>query len=159
MGTLFPEIDVLLLVRDPWDVARSIRRKGWIDKRGYFEDMGQVAAHWTERTASFLELTSVDDDRVHLVQYEHLDDRIAGLDAFLGFDDGGRTWEEISRRKLGTAPTFSRFDLTSEDVETIASIAGDVASGLGYSPPSLSAGRLGLLSGHRERQDLGSPSR
>lgn len=133
---LFPEIDVVLLVRNPWDVARSIRRKGWIDKRGYFDDVGQVATHWMERSAYFRELAAVDDEHVHLVQYETLEESITGLDDFLGVDLQQPTWKRVARRKLGTAPKISRFDLTGEDVETIASIAGDLAQGFGYSRPS-----------------------
>lgn len=133
---LFPSIDVLLLVRNPWDVARSIRRKGWIDKRAYFEDVAQVATLWTERSAFFRELAAVDDPHVHLVQYEALEGSIREIDHFLGVDHQPPTWERISRRKLGTAPTISRFDLTDEDVETIASVAGDVARDFGYWRPS-----------------------
>jgi len=143
--TLFPDIDVVLLVRDPWDVARSIRKKGWIDKRGYFRDMEEVATHWTERTTSYLDLASVDDERVLLVQYEHLDRRIADLNRFLDIDEADTGWKEVSSRKLGTAPRVSRYHLTPEDVETIESIAGDVATDLGYTPPSTSGSLFGGL--------------
>lgn len=141
---LFPRIDVLLLVRNPWDVARSIRRKGWIDKRGYFEDMAEVARHWTARSAYFHELAAVDDPHVHLVQYETLEGSIDELDGFLGIDHQQSTWKRISNRKLGTAPAISRFDLTGEDVETIARIAGDVAERFGYARPSPRRTLLGL---------------
>jgi hypothetical protein len=41
--TLFPDIRLILLVRDPWDVARSVRRKGWIDRRGYFRSAARTS--------------------------------------------------------------------------------------------------------------------
>ena len=134
---LFPDLDVVLLVRNPWCVARSIRRKGWIDRRGYFEGMEEVARTWAERTAHYRELASVDDPNVLLLRYEHLDRQIVELNRFLGAAAGGDVWERISKRRLGTAPRLSRFDLTAEDVETITSIAGDVASELGYEPPAV----------------------
>lgn len=140
---LFPGIRVILLVRNPWDVARSIRRKGWIDRRGWFEDVAQVASHWVERTADFLELGRIDDERVHLLRYESLDARIDELNAFLGVEGAG-TWHEISRRTLGAAPIFSPYDLTPEDVETIERIAGDLASELGYTCPTSSPATIGL---------------
>ncbi|MDH3270419.1 MAG: sulfotransferase [Gemmatimonadota bacterium] len=140
---LFPDLDIVLLVRDPWDVARSVRRKGWIDRRGYFEDISQVATHWTERTAYYRDLADANDDRVHLVQYEMLDDRISALDEFLDIGPEVGSWDAISRRKLGATPSVSRFDLTPEDVGTINDIAGEVAEDLGYSAPSNRRPRFG----------------
>lgn len=144
--TLFPDIDIVLLVRNPWDVARSIRRKGWIDKRGYFEDVEQVATHWMERSACFAELAAIDEEHVHLVRYDTLGESIAELDDFLGVDHRTSTWERIASRKLGTAPSFSRFDLTDEDVETIERIAGGVASRFGYSRPTAGSSVFGFWS-------------
>lgn len=140
---LFPDIVIVLLVRNPWDVARSVRRKGWIDRRGYFEDVAQVARHWAERTAYYAELAGVADERVHLVQYEQLEDRLAELDAFLGVQADPAKREEILSRRLGAAPVISRYGLTAEDVETIGDIAGNVASGLGYAPPPIRCSRVG----------------
>lgn len=141
--SLFPDIRILLLVRNPWDVARSIRRKGWIDRRGWFEDMAQVANLWAERTAGFLELGRVGDENVHLVRYESLEQRITELNAFLGVEGDG-AWREVSKLTLGAAPAFSRYDLTPEDVETIERIAGDVASDLGYTCPASSLATFSL---------------
>lgn len=141
--SLFPGIRILLLVRNPWDAARSIRRKGWIDRRGWFEDMTQVATLWTERTAGFLEVGRAGDEHVHLVRYESLEERITELNAFLRVE-GDASWREVSKRTLGAAPVFSRYDLTPEDVETIERIAGDVASDLGYACPTSSLATYSL---------------
>lgn len=128
---LFPEIRIVLLVRDPWDVARSIRRKGWIDRRGYFRDMEEVARLWMERSRDYRRLAEAGDPRVHLVRYEQLERELAGLNAFLGIE-GRAVWERVAKKRLGAAPTLSRFDFTSEDVSTVERVAGEVAESFGY---------------------------
>lgn len=131
---LFPEIRVVLLVRDPWDVARSIRRKGWIDRRGYFRDMDEVARLWKERSHDYRTMAEEGDRRVHLVQYEHLERDLTGLDDFLGID-GGAIWDRVARKRLGVTPRLSRFDLTDDDLKTVQRVAGGVAADFGYRAP------------------------
>ena len=132
---LFPELRVLLVVRNPWDVARSVRRKGWIDRRGYYQDMAEVAEHWFLRTRDFLALTADPDPGLFLLHYEDLHSRLDEIDAFLGIPtDSARRGAVLSRR-LGAAPAVSRFRLTSHDIDAVTRVAGDVAAKLGYAPP------------------------
>jgi len=132
---LFPGLRVLLVVRNPWDVARSVRRKGWIDRRGYYQDMAEVAEHWFLRTRDFLALTEDPDPHLLLLRYEDLHSRLDDIDAFLGISaDGVRRGAVLSRR-LGAAPAVSRFRLTASDIDAVTRVAGDVAAQLGYAPP------------------------
>lgn len=131
---LFPQIRIVLLVRDPWDVARSIRRKGWIDRRGYYRDMADAAEHWMLRTRDFIAIADRDDAATMLLRYEDLHDRLDDLHAFLGLDVDPARSAQVLSRKLGTAPTLSRFRLTDEDMEAVTTVAGEVAGTLGYAP-------------------------
>lgn len=132
--TLFPDLRIVLLVRDPWDVARSIRRKGWIDRRGYYRDMADAAEHWMLRTRDFLEIAGRDDPGIFLLRYEDLRERLDELHAFLGIDVDAALSEQVLSRRLGSAPTISRFRLTDEDLDAVTRTAGEVAAELGYEP-------------------------
>jgi sulfotransferase family protein len=133
---LFPEIRMLLLVRDPYDVARSVRRKGWIDKRGYFTGVREVAEHWVERTSHFVRLRDANDDRLLFVRYEELGDSLSDIDTFIGgVPDDPNKRRALLRKRLGTAPAVSRFSLTPHDLDTVGEVAGDLADSLGYARP------------------------
>ena len=136
--TLFPDLLLVLLVRNPWDVARSIRRKGWIDRRGYYQDVAEVARLWAERSRHYRRLAAGDDAHVRLLQYEHLDGRLVEVAEELGAEvrHAKSVWSRISGRTLGAAPALSRFRLTREDVDTIEGIAGEEAANFGYGTPS-----------------------
>jgi len=136
---LFPELRVLLVVRNPWDVARSVRRKGWIDRRGYYQDMAEVAEHWFLRTRDFLAMTGTADPGLILLRYEDLHTRLDELDAFFGISSDTDRREGILRRRLGAAPAVSRFRLTPEDIDAVTHVAGAVARELGYAPPGETA--------------------
>jgi Sulfotransferase family len=134
--SLFPEIRILLLVRTPYEVARSIRRKGWIDKRGYFTSVREVAEQWVERTSNFVRLRDTDDDRLLFVGHEEIGDRLPDIDAFIGgVPDDPNKRRALLRKRLGTAPAVSRFALTTEDLDTVEEVAGDLANSLGYARP------------------------
>ena len=138
--TLFPEIRIVLLIRDPWDVARSIRRKGWIDRRGYYRDMADAAEHWMLRTRDFLEIAARDDGGILLLRYEDLRERRDELHAFLDVDVHPERSDEVLSRKLGAAPTLSRFRLTEEDLAAVSEVAGETAAELGYVPVASASG-------------------
>ena len=131
---LFPELRILVLVRDPWDVARSIRRKGWIDRRGYFRDMADAAEHWMLKTRDLLEIAERGEENVLLIRYEDLRQRLDELHRFLGVEVEAARSEEVLARRLGTQPTVSRFRLTDEDVAAVTRICGELATKLGYGP-------------------------
>ena len=135
LRALFPELRVLLVVRNPWDVARSVRRKGWIDRRGYYQDMTEVAEHWFLRTRDFLALTADPDPRLLLLRYEDLHSRLDEVDAFLEISSDSARRGTVLARRLGAAPAVSRFRLTSDDVAAVTQVAGEVAAQLGYAPP------------------------
>jgi hypothetical protein len=135
--SLFPQIRLILLVRDPWDVARSVRRKGWIDRRGYFTGVDDVARRWARSTAELARIAHEDErGSCLLLRYEDLPDRLPDLNRFLGIPNAPEREQEIITRRLGTAPRLSRFRVTAEDVEHVTRAAGDVAASLGYAPPS-----------------------
>ncbi len=138
---MFPEMRVVLLVRDPWDVARSVRRKGWIERRGYFADMAAVAEEWKRGTRAARRLASLDDPRFFLLRYEDLRARLPELNGFLGIEDDPAREEEVLSRRLGTAPTVSRFRLTDDDLSAVSRVCSEEASDLGYTAPAVEAGR------------------
>jgi hypothetical protein len=133
---LFPDIRVVLLVRNPWDVARSIRRKGWIDRRGYYRDMADAAEHWMLRTSEFLDLVREEDERLFFLRYEELHQRLDALHGFLGVEVDEARSKQVLARRLGTAPRLSRFRLTGEDIDAVTRVAGATAAELGYAPPT-----------------------
>ena len=133
--TLFPDIQVILLVRNPWEVARSVRRKGWIDKRGYFEDMSQVATLWANRTAGFQAISEAKEEKVYLVRYSEMQERTSEINRFLGVPDDPVRQEAVFKKKLGKAPLVSRFELTNEDRATVSQIAGELAATMGFDEP------------------------
>jgi hypothetical protein len=133
--TLFPDIQVILLVRNPWEVARSIRRKGWIDKRGYFEDMRQVATLWVDRTAGFQAMSKTNEEKVYFVRYSEMQERASDINRFLGMPDAPERQEAVFKKKLGKAPLVSRFELTDEDRATVCDIAGELAGEMGFDEP------------------------
>jgi hypothetical protein len=141
LHAMFPEMRVVLLVRDPWDVARSVRRKGWIERRGYFQNMDEVADEWRRGAEAARRMADLDDPRFLLLRYEDLRDRLPDLNAFLGVADDTAREEDVLSRRLGTAPTVSRFRLTDDDVATVTHVCGEVASDFGYAAPTVEAER------------------
>jgi hypothetical protein len=138
--SFFPATRLILLVRDPWDVARSVRRKGWIDRRGYFANTGEVAEHWLRGTEDLVRFAEEDrDGACFFLRYEDLRDRLSELNRFLGVEDEPPRELEIVGRKLGIAPRMSRFRITEDDMTAVTRIAGDTAATLGYSPPEVHA--------------------
>ena len=141
LRSMFPELRVVLLVRDPWDVARSIRRKGWIERRGYFADMGEAAEAWRRGAEAAERLAGLDDPAFFLLRYEDLGDRLPELNRFLGLADDPAREDEVLSRRLGTAPAVSRFRPTDDDVAEVTRVCGEVAARFGYAAPTVEAGR------------------
>lgn len=138
--SLFPDIQLILLVRDPWDVVRSVRRKGWIDRRGYFADADEVAERWQRNTKDLVRIAEDDrDGACFFLRYEDLHERLQAINSFLGVEDEPGREREIVGRRLGVAPKMSRFRITDDDVEAVTRIAAETAVSLGYTPPSAKA--------------------
>jgi len=125
LWNLFPELRVVLLVRNPIDVIRSLRSQGWIGRDT--QSVRRVCQNWSRRTGDYLILR--DHPNTFFLRYEDVTSRLRELLAFIG----GQFNEKVSQA-LNTfvGSTSERPDLSSEDERTIMEICSDEMKTLGY---------------------------
>ena len=125
---LFPETKILLLVRNPFPVAASLSKLGWMGRFEDTPDLQMVAELWRERTSDYLALRN--DPGFFFIRYEDVHSR---LDKILAFVGGTRT--DALQRALGTYVSKTENTssaLSEEDKALITSICGQEMLELGY---------------------------
>lgn len=125
---LFPEIKIILLVRNPLTVAASLSKLGWIGRYEDTPNLGMVAELWGERTSDYIALKN--EPGFFFIRYE---DIRAKLDEILAFVGGART--EALQRALDTYVSKTEDTssaLSGEEKDLIVSICGPEMIQLGY---------------------------
>lgn len=88
---LFPELKVILLVRNPLDVVRSLKAKGWLGRWRDTQSISWVCRNWSQRTKDYLFLQ--DHPNTFFVRYEDVTSRLEELVTFVG----GRITADVQR--------------------------------------------------------------
>ena len=135
--TLLPTAKLLVTVRDPRDVALSVRSKPWGPNT--VED---VPAWWMGIMQKALVAKELAPDRVHFVRYEDmLCSPRATLDRMQDFFDLPRQSDAILARRAAAGITLAtdrigrwRTELTAEQAHLIGAQLGDQLDRFGYAP-------------------------
>ncbi|MCL4487311.1 MAG: sulfotransferase [Chloroflexi bacterium] len=123
---LFPDLRVILLVRSPVDVVRSLRGVGWIDRDGR-QNAQHVCREWRARTADYVALKH--HPQVLLLRYEDVTTRVDDLLRFVGGQSSDRVRQALDA-KVGGAPAAA--ELSEKDMSMIVSTCGNEMRALGY---------------------------
>ncbi len=124
---LFPELKVLLLVRNVADVYLSLRSLSW--HTWWPGGPREIAQLWAKRSMGYATLAA--DSRVLFLKYEDTRGRLADLVGFLGLKCG-RNLDNALDARVSTTPTES---LSEHEVEELVIGAGGALKYLGYSLP------------------------
>ncbi len=149
---LFPGAKIILLVRDPRDVAASSRRSVFSTFHPYF-----TAQLWRRQQAIGARLLdTLTATQIHLLHYEELvaapPPSLLQLCAFLGepFEEPmldfasspearrsarlAESWQRTGEPITTTRVAAWRSELTDEEVALVESVAGDLMARFGYEP-------------------------
>lgn len=67
----YPDCNIILLIRNPIDVWKSVSSKNWKDLRKLYGSVRGFTRYWNSRVEMYLEM-SQSDPNVHLVRYEDI---------------------------------------------------------------------------------------
>lgn len=110
---LFPELKVVLLVRNPLDVVRSLKAKGWLGRWRDTQSVSWVCRNWSQRTKDYLLLQ--DHPNTFFVRYEDVASRLEELVEFVG----GRMTVDVQRALnavVGNAKELAQLSAEEERV-------------------------------------------
>jgi hypothetical protein len=125
---LFPDLKVLLLVRDLADVYSSLRALSW--QTWWAGGPREIAELWAKRSMGYATLAS--DPRALLLKYEETSDRIAEVVRFLGLNHDQQLTKALDT-PLSTTP---RESLSHQEQEELLIGAGNALQQLGYPLPT-----------------------
>lgn len=131
---IFPETKVILLVRNPVDVAESLSKLGWIGRYEDTQSLEMVARLWRERTRDYLSLRN--DPGYLLIRYEEIHNRLGEI-----LDFAGGKANEATERALRTIVngTEAAASLSAEERKMISHICEQEMFELGYLESRLEA--------------------
>jgi hypothetical protein len=131
LGDLWPEAKFLFLVRDPYDMYRSVKGKKF---HANFESPMVPVKIWRDNVNAYLD--DIDAGSALLIYYEKLSAVVRGDDGllhrlveFLGTHLNEKMYVELERR---VDPSGAKIELTDDEVAVITQIAGEPARRLGY---------------------------
>jgi hypothetical protein len=128
LWVLFPELKVLLLVRDLASVYRSLRALSW--QTWWPGGTREIAELWAKRSMSYASLA--DDPRAMFLKYEDASARISELVRFLGLNPNGNLARAVEARLSTTTQTL----LSDEEREDLILGAREALKRLGYPLPA-----------------------
>jgi len=127
LWSLFPDLRVILLVRNPIDVVQSLKNLGWIGRWEYTKNLETICLQWSQNTRDYLTLQG--HPNVFFIRYEDVLNRIGELLAFVGgrFND---TVKEALYARTGAAKDQEM--LSREEIQLILKICANEMMTLGY---------------------------
>jgi hypothetical protein len=128
---LFPGVKVILLVRNPIDVIRSLRGKEWFGNLEVEGTLEMTCSGWARLTSDYLALRGRPE--VFFVRYEDVRERLGELLEFVGGRDGDRLKMAVES-VVGNAP--SPPPLPKEDGRLVLKLCHREMRALGYLTPS-----------------------
>lgn len=124
---LFPELKVILLVRHPVMVIRSLRSLGWIGEGRFIESVDVACDWWADHVRDYLCLRQ--RENVLFLKYEEVPDRMQDLMAFVG----GELNEQARKALSAVVGSSDRgWELTEDDLRTLLDKCGEGMDALGY---------------------------
>jgi GT2 family glycosyltransferase/SAM-dependent methyltransferase len=124
---LFPELKVVLLVRNPMDVVRSLKAKGWLGRWRDTQSVSWVCRNWSQRTKDYLLLQ--DHPHTFFVRYEDVASRLEELVEFVG----GRMTADVQRALNAVAGNAKeRAQLSAEEGRVVLKWCADEMKILNY---------------------------
>jgi glycosyltransferase involved in cell wall biosynthesis len=127
LWSLFPDLRVILLVRNPIDVVQSLKNLGWISLWEDTKNLETICLRWSQNTRDYLALQG--HPNVFFIRYEDVLTRIEELLAFVNgrFNDAVK---EALYAKTGAAEGQEM--LSREEVQLILKICANEMMALGY---------------------------
>lgn len=133
---LYPEARFLFLVRNPWDMYRSIKGKQF---HANFENPLQPAQVWRDNVCEYLDNPGIGACCL-LIRYEELITQTRESNALLrkvashlGISLSGKMYLELEAR---TDSSGANTHLGEEEIKSVSRIVSDAAIRLGYELPS-----------------------
>ncbi len=124
---IFPETKIILLVRNPINVIRSLAAQGWIGKYEDTQNIEMICNTWMERTREYFEFK--EDPRFLFIRYEDIHFRISDILDFIG----GKSNKNVERAfNTYVGDSKKLFPLGKEDEEMIVRICAKEMVELGY---------------------------
>lgn len=132
LGKIYPGARFLFLVRDPYDMYRSVKGKKF---HANFTEPLQPVRIWSNNVKDYLSDREM-CERCKMVRYEELI-KISRQNTKLLYDITSHFGVNVSEkmfRELETRmdPSGGRMELTDKEIKAITDIAGDCARHLGY---------------------------
>ena len=132
LRSIYPDARFLFLVRNPWDIYKSIKGK---DFHSTFEYPLQPVQVWRDNVTEFLNDTEIAETCL-MVRYEELVKQtredyalLQEISAHLGIGISNKMFLELGMR---TDPSGGNIHLDDDDTKSVANIVGDAAQRLGY---------------------------
>lgn len=124
---LFPDLKIILLVRNPIDVVRSLKAQGWLGRWRDTENIQILAQHWNTRVQGYLQISQ--QPNTLLLKYENVPIQLDRLLAFIGGQYNPRV-EQALNVKVGSSEALPV--LTSEEEKVILEHCAEPMKELGY---------------------------